>query len=93
MRCPAGAQPIPLTATVIAKTVLFSEPTRMRHRAGRSSLVGHFIDRRAVRPDIDARYPALFKAAAMRHHHHSLMCDMRSRMPHRCVSAATGVCC
>ncbi|WP_156928496.1 hypothetical protein [Bradyrhizobium sp. th.b2] len=53
----------------------------------------HFIDRRALRLDIDARYPALFKATAMRHDDRSLMCDMRSRMQHRCVSAATGVCC
>jgi DNA polymerase II large subunit len=63
------------------------------HRAARSTLDSHFIDRSALRLDIDARYPTMFKVTAMRHDDRSLMCDMRSRMQHRCVSAATGVCC
>ncbi|WP_166305324.1 hypothetical protein [Bradyrhizobium sp. 2S1] len=53
----------------------------------------HFIDRSALRLDIDARYPTMFKVTAMRHDDRSLMYDMRSRMQHRCISAVTGVCC
>jgi len=75
------------------KLCCFFRLLRSRHRADRSTLDTHFIDRGAAASDICAKQVVLLKVTAMTTKDGSLMRDMRSRMPHRCVSAATGACC